>query len=176
MPTPPRVTRMSPAAKGLTLLVIVVVLAAAWWVTRGTSTGKSATAGASTGTSHSAPARAGASAGSSAAKPVRTPGAARATPDSGLSAIAESALPAQARHTLSLIRAGGPYPYSQDDGVFGNLEGLLPKHQRGYYREYTVVTPGSGDRGPRRIIAGADGDRYYTADHYASFQQIEEGR
>ena len=164
VPTPPRVTRMSPAAKGLTLLVIVVVLASAWWVTRGTSTGKSATAGASTNTSHSAPARAGAS--SSAAKPVRTPGAARATPDSGLSAIAESALPAQARHTLSLIRAGGPYPYSQDDGVFGNFEGLLPKHQRGYYREYTVVTPGSGDRGPRRIIAGADGDRYYTADHY----------
>ena len=78
--------------------------------------------------------------------------------------------------TLALIRAGGPYPYRQDDGVFGNREGLLPRQPSGYYREYTVVTPGSDDRGPRRIIFGADGDRYWTADHYASFRQIKESR
>ena len=96
--------------------------------------------------------------------------------DSGLATIEESRLPSQARDTLALIRAGGPYPYRQDDGVFGNREGLLPRQPSGYYREYTVVTPGSDDRGPRRIISGADGDRYWTADHYASFRQIKEGR
>jgi len=90
--------------------------------------------------------------------------------------IEESRLPSQAKDTLALIRAGGPYPYRQDDGVFGNREGLLPRQPSGYYREYTVVTPGSDDRGPRRIISGADGDRYWTADHYASFRQIKEGR
>ncbi len=85
-------------------------------------------------------------------------------------------MPSQARHTLDLIRAGGPYPYSADDGVFSNRERVLPPHARGYYREYTVLTPGSQDRGARRIIGGQDGDRYYTDDHYASFRQIEEGR
>lgn len=107
---------------------------------------------------------------------VATPDSGTATPDSGLATIEESRLPSQARDTLALIRAGGPYPYRQDDGVFGNREGLLPRQPSGYYREYTVVTPGSDDRGPRRIISGADGDRYWTADHYASFRQIKEGR
>jgi ribonuclease T1 len=74
---------------------------------------------------------------------------------------------------LGLIDSGGPFPYSQDGGVFGNFERLLPAHQRGWYREYTVPTPGEGDRGARRIIAGQDGTRYYTADHYDSFARIE---
>ncbi|MFN8013211.1 MAG: ribonuclease domain-containing protein [Dermatophilaceae bacterium] len=107
---------------------------------------------------------------------VATPDSRAATPASGLATIEESRLPSQARDTLALIRDGGPYPYRQDDGVFGNREGLLPRQPSGYYREYTVVTPGSDDRGPRRIISGADGDRYWTADHYASFRQIKEGR
>ena len=90
--------------------------------------------------------------------------------------MAEVLAKADGDQQLALIRAGGPYPYRQDDGVFGNREGLLPRQPSGYYREYTVVTPGSDDRGPRRIISGADGDRYWTADHYASFRQIKEGR
>jgi len=83
-------------------------------------------------------------------------------------------LPAEARETLVLIRAGGPYPYSKDGAVFGNRERLLPKQSRGYYREYTVKTPGAKDRGARRIVAGRNGEYYYTADHYRSFRRIIE--
>ncbi|ACL38853.1 guanine-specific ribonuclease N1 and T1 [Pseudarthrobacter chlorophenolicus A6] len=94
---------------------------------------------------------------------------------SGLPAIRESQLPAEGRRILALIRAGGPYRYSQDDQAFGNFEGILPRRDRGYYREYTVPTPGESDRGARRIVAGADGDKYYTGDHYESFSFITEG-
>jgi ribonuclease T1 len=117
------------------------------------------------------------SSSSPASRSSGSPGSAGAsTPASGLPTITESALPEQARQTLSLIRAGGPYPYRQDDGVFANREGVLPRHPRSYYREYTVLTPGEPDRGPRRIIRGANGDLYWTTDHYASFRQILEGR
>ncbi len=100
----------------------------------------------------------------------------RATPVSGLPTVAESALPEEADTTLALIRAGGPFPYEEDGGVFGNRERILPRQRSGYYREYTVETPGEGDRGPRRIIGGAGGDLYWTTDHYASFRQVQEGR
>ena len=84
-----------------------------------------------------------------------------------------SALPIQARQTIALIQAGGPFPYSQDGVVFRNAEGLLPKEPSGYYHEYTVSTPGESDRGARRIITGAAGEFYYTADHYDSFRRVE---
>jgi ribonuclease T1 len=90
----------------------------------------------------------------------------------GLGTVAVSELPSQARHTLDLIDAGGPFPYKQDGVVFGNRERLLPQQKNGYYHEYTVPTPGSRDRGARRIIAGAPVERYYTDDHYASFRRI----
>lgn len=85
-----------------------------------------------------------------------------------------SFLPAEAADTLRLIERGGPYPYQQDDGTFGNREGRLPKQARGYYREYTVETPGSPDRGARRIIAGGQPpiEYFYTADHYGSFRRF----
>lgn len=83
-------------------------------------------------------------------------------------------LPREARQTLSLIKAGGPFPYARDGIVFGNFEKLLPKRPRGYYREYTVKTPWRKDRGPRRIVAGAEGEYYYTDDHYESFRRIRE--
>ena len=86
-----------------------------------------------------------------------------------------SGLPAEGRKILNLIRAGGPYRYSQDDQTFGNFERILPRRDRGYYREYTVPTPGEPDRGARRIVAGAGGDKYYTDDHYESFKFIAEG-
>jgi ribonuclease T1 len=98
------------------------------------------------------------------------------TPDSGLPTIAESALPREAVTTLALVRVGGPFPHEEDGGTFGNRERLLPRHESGYYREYTVETPGDDDRGPRRLVAGAGGDLYWTTDHYASFRQVEEGR
>jgi ribonuclease T1 len=83
-------------------------------------------------------------------------------------------LPPEARRTMALIRAGGPFPYQKDGAPFGNREGLLPSRSRGYYREYTVRTPGVRDRGPRRIVAGRGGEFYYTADHYRSFRRIRE--
>lgn len=91
-----------------------------------------------------------------------------------LDGIALSQLPPEARETLLLIKAGGPFPYSRDGAVFGNRERLLPKQDRGYYREYTVRTPGARDRGARRIVAGRRGEFYYTDDHYRSFRRIIE--
>ncbi len=88
--------------------------------------------------------------------------------------IVVTQLPPEARQTLNLIRQGGPFPYAKDGSVFGNREGLLPRQNRGYYREYTVVTPGSRDRGARRIIAGRVGEYWYTADHYRAFRRIRE--
>ncbi|MHA7291927.1 guanyl-specific ribonuclease [Arthrobacter sp. MDT3-24] len=94
---------------------------------------------------------------------------------SGLPAIKESQLPAEARTTLAAIRAGGPYRYSQDNKTFGNFERILPRQGSGYYREYTVATPGESDRGARRIVTGSEGEKYYTQDHYDSFKFIAEG-
>jgi ribonuclease T1 len=87
-------------------------------------------------------------------------------------------LPRQGRETYELIRQGGPFPFDKDGTVFGNRERLLPIERRGYYREYTVKTPGSRDRGARRIVCGGPKRVphacYYTADHYASFRKIVE--
>lgn len=111
----------------------------------------------------------------SSASEFQLPDPAQETPDSGLPTIAESELPPEGRETLELIRAGGPYPYDRDGLTFQNREGFLPDRDRGYYHEFTVPTPGEDDRGARRIVAGEDGDLYYTADHYQSFHQIEGG-
>jgi ribonuclease T1 len=97
---------------------------------------------------------------------------------SGSRDIGLAGLPAEARETIVLIRQGGPLPYDKDGTVFLNREGLLPPQPRGYYREYTVATPGARDRGARRIVAG--GERrapvvlYYSSDHYRSFRRIRE--
>jgi ribonuclease T1 len=98
---------------------------------------------------------------------------ASSAPASGIADVGVARLPSQAVATLRLIGKGGPYPYRQDGTIFQNREKLLPAEPRGYYREFTVPTPGTGDRGARRIIAGQDGERYYTPDHYQSFLRIE---
>ena len=106
------------------------------------------------------------------------PGCATTEPSSGPSrsdgtaTVRVSELPAEARRTLDLIDAGGPFPYAKDGAVFGNFEGLLPLHERGYHHEYTVPTPGSRDRGARRIVTGRGGEIYYTDDHYDSFRAV----
>jgi ribonuclease T1 len=82
-------------------------------------------------------------------------------------------LPPEARATLALVKSGGPFPYPQDGRVFSNREKLLPIQSSGYYREYTVRTPGR-DRGARRIVAGSGGEYYYSADHYRSFRRIRD--
>jgi ribonuclease T1 len=96
--------------------------------------------------------------------------------DSGRDSIALSELPRQGLETHQLILQGGPFPYDKDGDVFGNRERLLPLNKRGYYREYTVKTPGARTRGTRRIVCGGAATKpdacYYTADHYASFRKI----
>jgi len=98
--------------------------------------------------------------------------------DSKPAVIHVAELPKQGRETYELIRQGGPFPYGKDGAVFGNRERLLPGEKRGFYREYTVTTPGSRDRGARRIVCGGPARAphacYYTADHYASFRKIVE--
>lgn len=108
-------------------------------------------------------------------------GSAREVPARGLQGeVAIEELPREAVDTLASIRKGGPFPYRKDGTVFGNREGHLPRRPRGYYSEYTVATPGSRDRGARRIVAGrgasgdpaTSGEYYYTDDHYNSFRRI----
>jgi len=93
---------------------------------------------------------------------------------SGFSHTTLSALPAEATTTYNLIQKGGPFPYPQNDGVvFDNREGILPACASGYYHEYTVPTPGSSNRGTRRIVTGSGGEYFYTGDHYATFKVID---
>ncbi|WP_018548988.1 ribonuclease domain-containing protein [Streptomyces sp. LaPpAH-108] len=90
----------------------------------------------------------------------------------GMATVPASRLPVEAQRTLTLIDKGGPYPYTRDGIVFGNYEGLLPQHPRGYYHEYTVPTPDSRTRGARRLITGQGTEIYYTDDHYNSFRAV----
>jgi ribonuclease T1 len=107
---------------------------------------------------------------------LAVPAQARPAPGE-MDTVALAELPAEARQTEQRIRRGGPFPYAKDGTVFGNRERLLPRQPRGWYREYTVKTPGSRDRGARRIVCGGEPPTvpkacYYTADHYASFKRI----
>lgn len=97
------------------------------------------------------------------------------TPAAAASARLPGFLPPEARATLDLIARGGPFPHRQDGSTFGNRERLLPPRARGYYREYTVATPGLGHRGARRIVTGGDPpvEYYYSDDHYRSFRRFE---
>ena len=106
--------------------------------------------------------------------PAQAPGVDAASPariDPALPAF----LPVEAHATIGLIQRGGPYPYRQDGQVFGNREGLLPRQPRGWYREYTVDTPGLHHRGAQRIVTGGDPPRdwYYSDDHYRSFHRFD---
>ena len=83
-------------------------------------------------------------------------------------------LPAEAQAVGRAIRSGGPFAYANDGVVFSNRERLLPAAQRGYYREYTVPTPGLKNRGARRIVAARSGELYYSDDHYRTFRRIRE--
>ncbi|WP_285725428.1 ribonuclease [Psychromicrobium xiongbiense] len=158
-------------ARGIAALIVIVLVFVGVWVfnlvtnphpggqgsqTVSTSQGSKASSHGSTSTTN----------GSAGAKAPANP--------SSLSTVKASALPAEAQRTLALIAKGGPYPYDRDGINFGNFEGVLPKKPGGYYSEYTVDTPGSSDRGARRIIVGKGGEKYYTDDHYATFRFIEE--
>ena len=90
--------------------------------------------------------------------------------------ITTDELPDEAIEVVDLIATDGPFPYDQDGATFQNREGILPDHERGYYHEYTVPTPGESDRGARRIVSGDCGELWYTDDHYDSFELIEVDR
>lgn len=105
--------------------------------------------------------------------PTPTPRGQPAATNDGLPLIDFSALPPQAQETIRLIDKGGPFPYDRDGITFGNRERLLPIRADGYYQEYTVITPGSSDRGARRVISGQSGELYYTDDHYESFKRVK---
>ncbi|MBP0594994.1 ribonuclease [Paraburkholderia sp. LEh10] len=132
--------------------------------------------------SHNATEASGASASGAASQPAQ--GASDATAASGaqqtgaLGTVTKTQLPGEAAETLRLIKAGGPFPFGEDGVLFRNSALLLPKHPRGYYHTYTVRTPGSTDRGQRRIVCGGPrkqtSDCYYTDDYYASFKRIAE--
>jgi ribonuclease T1 len=106
------------------------------------------------------------------------PGAQKAIPtlhvtsESGLPIVLYQDLPKQAKDTIRLIDRGGPFPFSRDGITFQNREQILPQKTNGYYREYTVITPGSSDRGARRIVEGENGELFYTDDHYESFREV----
>ncbi len=104
--------------------------------------------------------------------------AADGSPSTITTAALPSFLPNEAVATLASIVRGGPFEHSQDGVTFGNYEGLLPQHPRGYYHEYTVETPGARARGARRIITGGNPPvvYYYTDDHYRSFRRFEVNR
>ncbi|AZQ70988.1 MULTISPECIES: ribonuclease domain-containing protein [Streptomyces] len=118
------------------------------------------------------------SSGSQKAAKPRTPAATTPPPGSapawakGMKTVTEDKLPPEARRTLELIAKGGPFPYDKDGTVFGNYENRLPKQTRGYYHEYTVPTPGARNRGARRVITGEHSERYYTGDHYQTFEAV----
>ncbi len=151
------------ASVGSTATAVVVALLV-WWLQG---------AGGSTTTTSDEPTTPTASASASQTPSGDPTGSVPETdPDSGLPYVALADLPPEAIDTVALIDAGGPFPYDKDGSTFGNYEGLLPDHESGYYEEYTVETPGSPDRGARRIVAGDAGELYWTADHYESFERI----
>ena len=132
---------------------------------------------AATATSTSLPTRKPKATPTATRPPTRAPPTATSVPtrirsQSGLPVILYNDLPPEAKETIRLIENNGPFPFRQDDSTFQNREGILPRQSRDWYREFTVITPGSRDRGARRIIEGEDGLLFYTDDHYASFREV----
>lgn len=121
-------------------------------------------------TTATAPADQGAGAGSSPYADL-----APAEASSNLPTMTAAELPPEGIQTLERIAAGGPFPYGKDGATFGNREGRLPSREYGFYREYTVETPGESDRGARRIVTGDNGAVFYTANHYGSFREVIAG-
>jgi ribonuclease T1 len=178
---------MSPRTRRLLTIIvpIVIALVGAFAARSGGdgSTGSSASAGSNPSVTIASDGRSGSQLATSV--PARTtttrPGRSSTptTEDPTLACVSGNVrevsvgdLPDEALDTLALIASDGPFPYHQDGVVFQNREGILPKNAKGYYHEYTVVTPGSPDRGARRIIVGECGDRWFTDDHYATFELI----
>ncbi len=156
---------MTPGRRLSVALVGLIALVVFGWVFKDlTSSSTPSTGSTSSSAKPSAPGRS-----TSAA-----PGGAVAGTGSGLEVKPLSSLPAQAADTWKLIEKNGPFPYPRNDGVqFQNREKRLPAKSGAYYKEYTVPTPGSPDRGARRLITGDESEVYYTSDHYDSFVVVD---
>ena len=152
------------------VLVLGLLVAVALLTACGQSTTGQAGAAGALPVAEGGPATQRATTGRTPTVPARTQPAAGAI--DRLPAIPFAQLPPEARETIHLIDRDGPFPYAKDGATFGNRERLLPAQPEGYYREYTVRTPGSRDRGARRIVAGRSGELYYTDDHYESFKRV----
>ncbi|MFI6940044.1 ribonuclease domain-containing protein [Streptomyces sp. NPDC050418] len=157
-------TLVRPLVRPLVRLLVGVLGALCAVLLVGCSSGAGSSAGDTASSAASASAAASESVG-------RTETAAPAWAN-GFVTVQEGELPAEARQTLRLIDEGGPFPYAKDGATFGNFERILPRQKRGYYREYTVRTPGERDRGARRIVTGRGGEFYYTDDHYDTFKAV----
>ncbi|MGW3045182.1 ribonuclease [Kitasatospora sp. NPDC001159] len=152
-------------------VLILAVLAGAGYLLAGkggSSHPKAAASAATTAAKPSAPKPSPPSGGGTPA-----PGGSWVPADPALADVCRTKLPSQAQDTLALIAKNGPYPYNRDGIVFENRESRLPKKADGYYHEFTVVTPGSNDRGTRRVVTGGSGEQYWSPDHYATFQEID---
>ncbi|MFD0403921.1 ribonuclease [Kitasatospora sp. NPDC127116] len=168
-------------------VLILALLAGAGYLLANRGSGHPKAAASATGSAGAAAGTGATTSGSaapkpSAPKPTPPAGGAGSTPapagswvptDPAMADVCRTKLPGQAQDTLGLIAKGGPYPYNRDGIVFENRESRLPKKTGGYYHEYTVVTPGSNDRGTRRVVTGDSGEQYWSADHYATFQEID---
>jgi ribonuclease T1 len=152
------------------LLLVSAAALVVWFFTPADRDGPPPTSGDTTTSSDS---RSSSSASEPTTFPSTPPASEGSDPASGLPVVRLADLPPEAARTVELIDAGGPFPEPEHDGgTFGNREELLPDRPDGYYREYTVPTPGAETRGARRIVAGRDGELYWTADHYSSFSRI----
>lgn len=172
---PARRPRLLAGLVGLIGLLSVLLAGCGGGVGTATAPAAGASASASSGPNAAAPnatGSGGGAAGSGAGCPAPSPNAPGAS-ESRLQVKSLCALPAQAAQVWGTIQSGGRLTYSRDGIVFNNAEHLLPAHNRGYYHEYTVPTPGSRDRGARRLITGQAHEVYYTGDHYASFVVVD---
>ncbi|WP_310526979.1 ribonuclease domain-containing protein [Nocardioides sp.] len=156
-----RAAQVVPGQRSLIGLLIAVITAAVLWWTQGDGN----TPGAD-------PSPADTPSAQQTTSQTPTAGQSGTDPDSGLPIVRVSDLPPEAAETLELIDAGGPFPEDRDGVTFENREDILPQQAGGYYKEYTVETPGSDDRGARRIVTGANAELYWTDDHYSSFSRI----
>ncbi|WP_160010885.1 ribonuclease domain-containing protein [Nocardioides sp. AX2bis] len=164
MPAPPREPGWKPNPSGLLAILLVVGVVVGVWFVSGGDPGTPTGGGTPPGFSSTA------DGGDDGA--ATDPVSGEVDPETGLTWVSLDELPPEAAETVALIGAGGPYPEDEDGGTFYNREGFLPDREDGYYTEYTVPTPGSSDRGARRVVAGEPDELFWTADHYDSFERI----
>lgn len=168
MPAPPREPGWKPNPSGLLAILLVVGVVVGVWFVSGGDPGTPTGSGSPPGFASTADDVDGGPDGGAASVPQ----SGQVDPETGLTWVSLDELPPEALDTVELIADGGPYPEDEDGGTFYNREGILPDRQDGYYTEYTVPTPGSSDRGARRVVAGEPDELFWTADHYDSFERI----